>query len=135
MNNLETYLSEIREKNPELADSIHKTVQDIGPQYIDNFSFCEHVVSLLVGDIQSGKTSQMFGIMCAAADAGFPIFILLTTDNILLQQQTYNRALKDLKGFSVFDENDYLRFTKRDMKKPAVIVLKKNGRVFEAVEK
>ncbi|WP_276689882.1 MULTISPECIES: Z1 domain-containing protein [Acidaminococcus] len=131
MNNLETYLSEIREKNPELADSIHKTVQDIGPQYIDNFSFCEHVVSLLVGDIQSGKTSQMFGIMCAAADAGFPIFILLTTDNILLQQQTYNRALKDLKGFSVFDENDYLRFTKRDMKKPAVIVLKKNGRVLK----
>ena len=50
----------------------------------------------------------MFGIISAAADEGFNIFILLTTDNILLQQQTYDRAIKDLADFCICDENDYI---------------------------
>ena len=45
--------------NLELATTIRKTVEDVVPKYISNFSFTEHVVSLLVGDIQSGKTSHM----------------------------------------------------------------------------
>ena len=111
MNYLDQYLKRINErKNSSLSDSINQTVQDIVPQYISNFSFREHVVSLLVGDVQSGKTSHMFGLMCAAADEGFVNFILLTTDNILLQQQTYRRAEKDLCDFCVCDENDYLKF-------------------------
>ena len=71
----------------------------------------------------------MFGLMTAAADEGFGIFVLLTTDNILLQQQTFKRAERDLCDFCVCDENDYLKFCANNMKKPAVIVLKKNGRV------
>ena len=132
MNYLDQYLKRINErKNSSLSDSINQTVQDIVPQYISNFSFREHVVSLLVGDVQSGKTSHMFRLMCAAADEGFVNFILLTTDNILLQQQTYRRAEKDLCDFCVCDENDYLKFLQNNMKKPAVIVLKKNGRVLK----
>lgn len=114
-----------------LADAINKTVADVVPQYISNFSFRDHVVSLLVGDVQSGKTSHMFGLMCAAADEGFVNFILLTTDNILLQQQTYKRAEKDLSDFCICDENDYLKFVQNNMKRPAVIVLKKNGRILK----
>ena len=112
-------------------DAINKTVADVVPQYISNFSFRDHVVSLLVGDVQSGKTSHMFGLMCAAADEGFVNFILLTTDNILLQQQTYKRAEKDLSDFCICDENDYLKFVQNNMKRPAVIVLKKNGRILK----
>ena len=97
---LDNYLNRIRDKgNPVLADAISQTVQDVVPNYISNFSYREHVVSLLVGDVQSGKTSHMFGLICAAADEGFGIFILLTTDNILLQQQTFKRAEKDLCDF------------------------------------
>lgn len=60
MSYLQSYLDRIRGKgNPALADAIHKTVEDIVPQYISNFSFTDHVVSLLVGDVQSGKTSHM----------------------------------------------------------------------------
>ena len=100
MSYLQSYLDRIRGKgNPALADAIHKTVEDIVPQYISNFSFTDHVVSLLVGDVQSGKTSHMFGLMCAAADESFMNFVLLTTDNILLQQQTYQRAQRDLCDF------------------------------------
>jgi len=132
MNYLQAYLQRIRNKgNPALAQAIDKTVQDVVPQYISNFSFTNHVVSLLVGDVQSGKTSHMFGLMCAAADESFMNFVLLTTDNILLQKQTFKRAQKDLCDFCVCDENDYLRFVENNLKKPAVIVLKKNSSVLK----
>ena len=132
MRYLENYLERIKRKgNLTLADAISKTVSDVVPQYISNFSFREHVVSLLVGDVQSGKTSHMFGLMCAAADEGFVNFILLTTDNILLQQQTFKRAEADLCDFCICDENDYIKFVQNNMRKPAVIVLKKNGRILK----
>ena len=89
----------------------------------------QNTTNLVVGYVQSGKTSHMFGLMTAAADEGFGIFVLLTTDNILLQQQTFKRAERDLCDFCVCDENDYLKFCANNMKKPAVVVLKKNGRV------
>lgn len=132
MSYLESYLQRIRANgNNALADAIKKTIDDVIPQYISNFSFNEHVVSLLVGDVQSGKTSHMFGLMCAAADESFTNFILLTTDNILLQQQTYKRAERDLCDFCVCDENDYLKFVQNNLHKPAVIVLKKNTSVLK----
>ena len=130
MSYLQLYLNRIREKgNPSLSDAVQQTAADVVPQYISNFSFTDHVVSLLVGDVQSGKTSHMFGLMCAAADESFMNFVLLTTDNILLQQQTYQRAEKDLCDFCVCDENDYLKFVQNNLRKPAVIVLKKNSSV------
>ncbi|MBQ9030702.1 MAG: restriction endonuclease [Parasporobacterium sp.] len=132
MSYLESYLNRIKNKgNQALADAIKKTVDDVVPQYISNFSFTDHVVSLLVGDVQSGKTSHMFGLMCAAADESFLNFVLLTTDNILLQQQTYKRAERDLCDFCVCDENDYLKFVDNNLRKPAVIVLKKNSSVLK----
>lgn len=127
---LNNYRSRIAQRgNTALSDAIQKTVDDVVPKYISSFSYKEHVVGLLVGDVQSGKTSHMFGLMTAAADEGFGIFVLLTTDNILLQQQTFKRAERDLCDFCVCDENDYLKFCANNMKKPAVVVLKKNGRV------
>ena len=128
---LDNYIEAIAKKNPSLSVAIKKTCSDIVPQYISNFSFREHVVSLLVGDVQSGKTSHMFGLMCAAADESFPIFILLTTDNILLQQQTFQRAQRDLTDFCVCDETDYPKFIQNNLKTPTVVVLKKNSRVIK----
>jgi predicted helicase len=132
MKYFESYKERIHNKgNDALADAIQKTVRDVVPQYISNFSFTDHVVSLLVGDVQSGKTSHMFGLMCASADEGFLNFILLTTDSTLLQQQTLKRAQKDLCDFCVCGEEDYLKFVENNLRKPAVIVLKKNGRVLK----
>lgn len=127
---LKNYRTRIAQSgNTALSEAIQKTVDDVVPKYISTFSYRDHVVGLLVGDVQSGKTSHMFGLMTAAADEGFGIFVLLTTDNILLQQQTFKRAERDLCDFCVCDENDYLKFCANNMKKPAVIVLKKNGRI------
>ena len=127
---LKLYRSRIASNgNSALSDAIQKTVDDVIPKYISNFSYRDHVVGLLMGDVQSGKTSHMFGLMAAAADEGFGIFVILTTDNILLQQQTFKRAERDLCDFCICDENDYLKFSENNMRKPVVIVLKKNSKV------
>jgi hypothetical protein len=130
MNYLSNYITRIRETgNCTLADAVKETVDKITPEYITPFSFKEHVTSLLLGNVQSGKTSHLFGLLCSAADEGFNIFILLTTDNTLLQQQTLFRVRNDLSDFCVCGETDEYAFTTNQMRKPTIIVLKKNSSV------
>lgn len=130
MQYLKKYLQKIKERgNEKLAESISKTAEDIGNQHIRNFSFISHEIGLLFGNVQSGKTGQMFGVMCKAADLGFPAFILLTTDNVVLQQQTLDRVRDDLDGFCICGENDSGLFIENSLVKPAIVVLKKNARV------
>lgn len=132
MTYLENYLQLIKDRgNVGLADSIQQTVDKIAPKYFENFSFCDHEVGLLFGNVQSGKTGQMFGVMCSAADLGFPVFIVLTTDNVVLQQQTIDRVREDLKDFCICDEYDSEVFTENQLMKPTVIVLKKNVRTLK----
>lgn len=126
---LKTYLKLTADRgNPKLADSISTTAENVGEKYIRNFSFCSHEIGLLFGNVQSGKTGQMFGIMCKAADLGFPAFVLLTTDNVALQQQTLSRVKSDLPDFCICGENDSGLFIENSLLRPAVIVLKKNYR-------
>lgn len=130
MQYLKTYLNTITDRgNIALAESIAKTADDVGSQYIKNFSFCSHEIGLLFGNVQSGKTGHMFGIICKAADLGFPAFVLLTTDNVVLQQQTLDRVRADLSGFCICGENDSGLFIQNSLMKPTIVVLKKNVRV------
>lgn len=129
---LKTYLKTISSRgNEKLAESISHTAEDVGNRYIKSFSFCSHEIGLLFGNVQSGKTGQMFGIMCKAADLGFPAFVLLTTDNVVLQQQTLDRVKADLTGFCVCGENDSGLFIENSLLQPAIVVLKKNYRVLK----
>lgn len=130
MKYLETYLNKIISRgNVQLADSIAKTAADVGNAHIKNFSFISHEIGLLFGNVQSGKTGQMFGIMCQAADLGFPAFVLLTTDNVVLQQQTLERVKSDLDGFCICGENDSGIFIENSLQQPVIVVLKKNTRI------
>ena len=130
MQYLKTYLKTITDRgNVRLAESIAKTADDVGNQYIRNFSFCSHEIGLLFGNVQSGKTGQMFGIICKAADLGFPAFVLLTTDNVVLHQQTLDRVKADLSGFCICGENDSGLFIQNSLMKPTIVVLKKNVRI------
>ena len=132
MNYLETYLQlNVERGNPQLADSIRNTVNSIAPKYLENFSFCTHEVGLLFGNVQSGKTGQMFGIISVAADLGFPVFIILTTDNVVLQQQTIDRVREDLSGFCICDEYDSEVFANNNLEMPTIVVLKKNFRTLK----
>lgn len=127
---LNTYLEHLKtEGNPALAEAVQNTVGSIVPAYIKTFDYKTHVVSLLAGNVQSGKTSHLFGLISAAADEGFKLFLLLTTDNTLLQQQTLFRVRKDLSRFCVCGESDVYAFTANQMKRPVIVVLKKNGNI------
>lgn len=130
MDYLETYLETIKNRgNPDLAESVNRTSTEIGNKYLKEFSFSTHEIGLLLGNIQSGKTAQMFGVISEATDLGFPVFLLLTTDNVILQQQTLDRVKDDLKGYCICGENDAGMFNDNQLIKPAIIVLKKNHRM------
>lgn len=129
---LNAYVSEIKKRgNIDMAESIKDTAENFSNNYLDSFSFIDHEIGLLFGNVQAGKTAQMFGIMCAAADASFPLFVLLTTDNVALQTQTLDRVIKDLEGcgFCVCGEADKQKFIDNELMQPAIIVLKKNSKV------
>lgn len=129
---LNAYVNVIKERgNEDLAISIKNTANEFTRSYLDAFSFADHEIGLLFGNVQAGKTAQMFGIICAAADSSFPIFILLTTDSVALQTQTYERVIRDLSecGFCVCGELDKQKFIDNQLVKPAIIVLKKNSKV------
>ena len=132
MEYLKTYLKTITDRgNPGLAESISDTAEDVGGKYLKTFSFTDHEIGLLFGNVQSGKTGQMFGIICKAADLGFPVFLILTTDNIVLQQQTLDRVKADLDGFCICGENDGGLFQENNLLEPTIIVLKKNSRILK----
>lgn len=132
MSYLVNYLSNLNSTgNVALADNILKTINNANDSYIKNFDYCSHITALLVGHVQSGKTSHMIGIIASCADHGFNIFVVLTTDNILLQSQTLERIDKELTDFCICGENDYIKFAENNLRKPVIIVLKKNANILK----
>ena len=120
--------------NHGLEETVKETVANIQPKIIAN-SINKKAIGMLLGNVQSGKTGQMFGIIASSADIGYKIFLLLTTDNVVLQQQTYERALNSFEDFNVCTETDYTRFQICGIKKPLLIVLKKNSSVLKTWKK
>lgn len=132
MQYLKTYYQNIINRgNVQLAESILNTAEEVGNKYLRTFSFNSHEIGLLFGNVQSGKTGQMFGIICKATDLGFPVFLLLTTDNVVLQQQTLERVRADLEGYCICGETDAGLFMENGLIKPTIVVLKKNTRILK----
>lgn len=62
---------------------------------------------LIIGDVQSGKTSTYIGLICKAADAGYKVIILLAGTTEALRQQTQERVDEGLVGYTFpKDPND-----------------------------
>lgn len=129
MSHLENYLQRLMETTPAVVSSVEETVEELVPQHIAGFDHRSHITGLLLGEVQSGKTGQVFGLISAAADAGLDLFVLLTTNNVYLQEQTLKRALSLLDTFSVCGEDDELRFMSNNMRRPALVVLKKDTNI------
>lgn len=60
---------------------------------------------LIIGDVQSGKTSTYIGFMCKAADAGYKVFILLTGTIEALRKQTQERVEEGFIGINMSADN------------------------------
>lgn len=127
MGYLDSYADRLN--NDSLAESVKKT-SDSAYQFIESkFNFSEQLTGLLLGNVQSGKTGQMLGLISKLADNGYRLFLILTTDNVDLQRQTYNRVFKSLPDFTVLSERDTSLFNPNNLAKPLIIVLKKNSSV------
>ncbi len=127
----QNYLNQLGNSNPDLIASIKSTVDSVVHGHLKKFTYKEHLTGLLLGNVQSGKTGQMFGIAAAAADEEFQIFVLLTTDNVYLHHQTFLRALSHLDSFNVCGENDEVRFIAGQLRKPILLILKKNTNILQ----
>ena len=130
MGYLDTYAQLIASRgNEKLAESIRVTAEAVKDKYLSKFSFNAHEIGLLFGNVQSGKTGQVFGIISQSVDLGFPAFLLLTTDNVTLQIQTLDRVKADLQGYCICGEDDTQKFIDNCLAEPTIVVLKKNSRV------
>lgn len=126
---LNSYLDGIHSRI--LVDSIVNTSNEVFANINKHYSFDKSLTGLLLGNVQSGKTGQMLGILSKLADEGYRLFLLLTTDNIDLQRQTYNRVLSSLPLFNVLSERDEEKFRALNQSSPLIIVLKKNSSVLK----
>lgn len=129
MSFLTSYISSL--KFSDLKETVANTSSEISDNVKSCFDNQNEATGLLLGNIQSGKTAQMLGIMSKLADEGYQIFIVLTTDNVDLQNQTYKRIKESLPLFNVFGEKEEVAFSAASQSKPRVIVLKKNTRVLK----
>lgn len=119
-------------KSDELKISVIDTANKMVDRIISDVNVDTHQLNcMLLGNVQSGKTGQMLGIISNMADKGYRLFILLTTDNVDLQRQTYNRVKYSLSEFNVISEKEEVLFDKVRLSRPTVIVLKKNARVLK----
>ena len=132
MGYLDTYIQLIASRgNEKLAESIRVTADAVSDNYLSKFSFDAHEIGLLFGNVQSGKTGQVFGIISRSVDLGFPAFLLLTTDNVTLQAQTLERVKADLRGYCICNEDDTQKFIDNCLAEPTIVVLKKNSRILK----
>ncbi|OGN97286.1 MAG: hypothetical protein A2Z77_02400 [Chloroflexi bacterium RBG_13_51_36] len=129
MSHLDSYINRFPSESREISAAITQSVNSLWDRYLFEFNYNSHLIGLLFGQVQSGKTSHLLGVISKAADEGFKLFILLTTDNVSLQRQTLERALYTLDSFNVCDETDDMRFRVGGIRKPVLIVLKKNQSV------
>lgn len=61
---------------------------------------------LVVGDVQSGKTSNYIGLVTKAADVGYKVIFILTGTIESLRKQTQERVEEGFIGYNVVDAQD-----------------------------
>ncbi|ASS74799.1 hypothetical protein CIG75_07285 [Tumebacillus algifaecis] len=62
---------------------------------------------LIFGKIQSGKTNMLIGSIAMAADNSYRCFIVLTSDNLWLYDQTLSRLRKSLPGIKITGKEEW----------------------------
>lgn len=72
---------------------------------------------LVMGDVQSGKTSNYTGLICKAADAGYKLVILLTGTLESLRRQTQERLDS---GFVGLDSSGVVNSDKRNRRRKEI---------------
>lgn len=95
----ELYQSTLKPQS--LQDAVEVTRQNFVDTVLEDYDNLSDLQVLLYGDVQSGKTSHMLGIIAEALDQQFETVIVLTSPNTRLVDQTYNRVFQSLTGVQV----------------------------------
>lgn len=133
MKYFEEFLQHWENKNPGTSPAIRKSASGLIEKLTASFDYKSQMKGLLLGQVQSGKTTQMLAAISSLADQGFRLFVLLTSDMTKLQEQTLKRAFRFLpREFNTCDETDSMRFKEMDLKTPTIVILKKNSRVLKS---
>ena len=127
MSYLNTYIDSLQ--FADLKSSVLQTSTKVYENVLNTFLFNGQTTGLLMGNVQSGKTAQMLGVISKLADEGYRLFILLTTDISDLQRQTFKRIRESLINFNVYSETDSVAFLNDGITRPTIIVLKKNSKI------
>lgn len=119
----------VKLQSSSLKDAVEETSLAVYDQIAGTFDYRSHLTGLLLGNVQSGKTAHLLGVVSYLADNGFEVFILLSTDNVYLQKQTEERTKTALRNFNVYGEENDISFLTNKLVKPIVLVLKKNNNI------
>ena len=100
------YLIDVKQFSPNVVSTLGEdTLDQKLMNYIlnPNAEYSEPVMrkGLIIGDVQSGKTSTYIGYICKAADAGYKVFILLTGTTESLRKQTQERVEEGFVGIDM----------------------------------
>lgn len=96
------YLLKKKHFSPAIVDRLENTTLKDIMSYIGDPNMEKTIFSvrgLVVGDVQSGKTSNYIGLINQAADAGYKVIILLTGLTESLRQQTQIRVEEGFIGY------------------------------------
>lgn len=136
MSNSEFFEKYIRQIDEDpYRDAISETTETFSRLVLEPFDWVSFRQCLMYGDVQSGKTSHVLGIIGRAFDEGFRFALFLTSDNTRLVDQTFDRVLGAFPTASVCSGNDERRFRstvkhhKNDQ--PVIVVLNKNKQVLK----
>jgi len=93
------YLEKEKHFNGKITDNIDDVIDEIldlvGDPTVEN-QFQRR--GLIIGDVQSGKTSNFIGLMCKACDAGYKLIVVLAGTSDVLRKQTQSRVDEGLIG-------------------------------------
>ncbi len=90
------HLKEDKDFNDDAIDNIEKSVLEILQRLSTNTVESGPIKGLVIGNVQSGKTANMAGLMAMAADYGWNMFIVLSGTIENLRRQTQKRLFDDL---------------------------------------
>lgn len=130
MSELDKYISRVEAQSGEaVATHLRNTVSVIAKDCLDNFDYVGKKNGVLLGHVQSGKTGNLIGLIASSIDHKFKFFLFLTSDSVLLYEQTLKRVGEMLPEVCVCGEEDDEKFISNALKAPCVLVLKKNQSV------
>ena len=127
----DSYINKVSSGSRGLAISIIDNSNKYFDLFNHYFDYKSHVNSLFMGNVQSGKTAQILGVISKIAERDIPFFIFLTTDNVYLHKQTFERVNFSFDFSINCHEFDDVKFLSWDLQKPLILVLKKNTNILK----